>query len=138
MSPQVSGGVPTAKASDACVMVIDDDELTQDLLSEMLEELGYKVRLSAGDGRSALKLMATLKSPPEVMICDIFMPEMDGIEFLDRLVAQNYQGGLVLMTGVDTEMLTLAHTIAGDRGLRVLGTALKPLSMQQLSSLLNS
>lgn len=117
-------------------MVIDDDALTQELLAEMLKELGFKERLSAVDGRLAMKVLATLKHPPDVLICDIFMPEMDGIEFLDQLAAQHFRGGLVLMTGVDPEMLLLARTIAQAHGLKVLGTALKPVSLQQLSSFL--
>ncbi|RFO96618.1 response regulator [Rhodoferax lacus] len=126
----------TALVVRTSVMVIDDDALTQELLAEILEMLGFSERLSAGDGRSALKLLADMKRPPDVVMCDIFMPEMDGIEFLDQLVGQNYRGGLILMTGVDPEMLQLARTIAEVRGLRVLGTVMKPVSLEQLSSFL--
>lgn len=58
---------------------------------------------------------------------------MGGIEFLDQMVARDYCGGLVLMIGVDAEMLGVARTIAEDHGLRVLGVFLKPVSMEQIS-----
>lgn len=115
------------------VLVVDDDELTQELMREMLSDLGIKAVQMAQDGRQALKMLAESAHPPKFLLCDIFMPEMDGFEFLEQLAAQHYGGGVVLMTGVDPEMLRLAREIAVVNGLEVLGTFLKPVSMAQLS-----
>lgn len=115
------------------VLVVDDDDLTQELLLEMLKDLGAKKVHIAHDGRKALKLLAGLQPLPQFLVCDIFMPEMDGFEFLEQLAAQHYSGGVVLMTGVDPEMLKLAGDIALANGLKVLGTFLKPVPMVQLT-----
>lgn len=114
-------------------MVVDDDVLTQELLLEMLKDLGFKNVQTAQDGRQALKMLAGLRPLPQFLVCDIFMPEMDGFEFLEQLATQRYGGGIVMMTGVDPEMLRLAGDIAAANGLKVLGTFLKPVSMAQLS-----
>lgn len=124
--------MPTAVS----VLVVDDDEITQELLAEMLSMMGFKVLHNAKDGRTALKVLADLQSPPKFLICDIFMPNMDAFEFLDQLVMQQYSGGIVLMTGVDPEMMMVARTIAVARGLQILGTILKPVSIEQLTSVL--
>lgn len=122
--------------SEASVLVVDDDEGSQELLSEMLGLMGFKVLYTAENGRLALKVLSDLQRPPKFLICDIYMPEMDGFEFMDQLVAQHYGGEIVLMTGGDPEMLRVARDITVARGLHVLGTLIKPVSLEVLSSIL--
>lgn len=118
------------------VLLVDDDELTQELLLEMLSDLGFKRVQTAMDGRQALKILSGLEDPPMFLVCDIFMPEMDGFEFLEKLAALRFAGGVVMMTGVDPEMLRIARDIGVANGLNVLGTFLKPVSLMQLSAAL--
>jgi CheY-like chemotaxis protein len=73
---------------------------------------------------------------PDFLICDVFMPDMDGIEFVGELAKQRYQGGLVLVTGVSQSMLEVASDIAIAKGLRVLGTLTKPVSQASLEKAL--
>jgi len=127
---------PAAPALTPTALVVDDDELTQELLKEMLGDLGFSNVQSALDGRQALKMLAGLQHPPQILVCDIFMPEMDGFEFLERLAALQYTGSLVLMTGGDPEMLVIARDIAVSKKLNVLGSFFKPVSMAQLSQAL--
>lgn len=131
-----AGLSPKQRPRPTSVLVVDDDELTQELLLEMLRDLGVTQVQTAHNGREALKILAALQPIPELLICDIFMPEMDAFEFLEHLAAQRYGGGIVMMTGVDPEMLRLARDIAAARRLKVIGTFLKPVSMAQLSQAL--
>ena len=124
---------PTTRTQTPCALVVDDDELTQELLREMLSDLGFSQVHSALDGRQALKMLADLQHPPQFLVCDIFMPEMDGFEFLDKLAALKFAGGVILMTGGDPEMLKMARDISVASGLKVTGTFLKPISTEQLS-----
>jgi len=128
--------LPAAASVSASVLVVDDDGGTQELLAEMLGLMGFNELYTAEDGRMALKVLSELKRPPKFLICDIYMPEMDGFEFMDQLVAQRYSGGIVMMTGVDPEMLRVARNLAVARGLQVLGTFMKPVSLDELSSIL--
>ena len=124
---------PTTRAQAPCALVVDDDELTQELLREMLSDLGFIQVQSALNGRQALMMLADLQHPPQFLVCDIFMPEMDGFEFLDKLAALKFAGGVILMTGGDPEMLKMARDISVASGLKVTGTLLKPISTEQLS-----
>ncbi len=63
----------------ARVLIIDDDPAVRDALGKILLLDGHEVE-KAADGRSALTVVA--KRPPDLVITDIYMPEMDGIEFL--------------------------------------------------------
>lgn len=62
------------------VVVVEDDELIRDSLLEVLEDHGYEA-IGASDGREALDKLASLDSPPCLIVLDLMMPGMDGREF---------------------------------------------------------
>ncbi len=63
----------------ATVLVVDDDEDTVDMMREILEEEGHVVRC-AHNGKAALE--SALADPPDLVLLDLNMPEMDGRTFL--------------------------------------------------------
>ena len=69
------------------VLVVDDDHATVDFLCEALTDEGY-IALSASDGPSALRLIAA--QAPALLVVDLWMPEMSGVELIARL----HDGGL--------------------------------------------
>jgi adenylate cyclase len=64
------------------ILVVDDDALNRDYLEQELEDRGYRV-VAAADGREALELVAA--EPPDLILLDVVMPRMDGIEVCRRL-----------------------------------------------------
>jgi CheY-like chemotaxis protein len=66
----------------ATILVIDDDASIRDLLRMHLSAAGYEVNV-APDAIAAGYLV--LRSPPDLIICDINMPHMDGFEFIEAL-----------------------------------------------------
>jgi PAS domain S-box-containing protein len=64
------------------VLIVNDDQVALDLLRDLLEPEGYKV-FAAQSAQRALEITATVRS--DVIICDVVMPEMDGIELCRRL-----------------------------------------------------
>ncbi|MHC1776380.1 MAG: sigma-54-dependent transcriptional regulator [Lentimicrobium sp.] len=70
----------------ARILVIDDERSIRSTLKEILEYEGYQMD-DAPDGMTALELAAREKY--DVILCDIKMPQMDGIEVLDKLLLMN-------------------------------------------------
>jgi signal transduction histidine kinase/CheY-like chemotaxis protein len=66
------------------VLAIDDDPVARDLVVSALRPEGFEV-VAAESGRQGLDL--ALDSPPDLVICDLLMPDMDGYEVVDRLHA---------------------------------------------------
>jgi DNA-binding response OmpR family regulator len=69
------------------VLVVDDDRVIQQLLEVNLELEGYDVVATAADGKEALEKIKELK--PDLVILDIMMPKMDGLEVCRRLRADD-------------------------------------------------
>ena len=64
------------------ILVVDDDELVLSLLEADLRQAGFAV-LTAANGKDALTIV--LKEPVDIIVSDISMPEMDGLEFCERI-----------------------------------------------------
>ena len=119
--------------SKKLVLIIDDDSLCQAFFSEMLTALGISEIVSASNGRAALRTLGTLARPPDLLICDVFMPDMDGIEFLDQLAKRRYSGGVILVSGQDASMMDIALQVAQTNGLKLMGAYTKPVSASVLA-----
>ena len=78
------------------VLVIDDEESIQNLLSRILEENGHRV-WTAGTAQKAIELFTTL--PFDVVLLDIFLPDMDGIELLKRFREARPHTAIIIITG---------------------------------------
>lgn len=111
----------------ARILVLDDHEGTRRALRRVLESEGHEV-LEASDGQQAWAALA--RDLPDLVISDVYMPEMDGIEFLIRLVDRYPAVPLIAMSGG-------AHAPAGfvledARHLGAVSTLEKPLEMGRL------
>jgi len=118
------------------ILVVDDDTFIQEVMNESLQQLGFRDIQSAGNGREALRLLDKMTQMPDFLICDLFMPDMDGVEFLEQLGKQHYTGAVIVVSGVNSDVLRIARDIALHDGLRVIGTFLKPLTRHTLALVL--
>ena len=101
-----------------------------------LTRLGISDIAVATDGKSGLKLFESMVACPDVIVCDIFMPEKDGIEIVNALAERSYRGGVIFASSGDEQFLKIATTMAIKAGLNVLGSLTKPLRDEALQSCL--
>lgn len=116
------------------ILLLDDDAFMLELLADMIAELGDHAVIRETDGRRAL--IELRLRPPDLVICDLSMPVMDGIDFLRLAAAQQYAGCVVLLSGVDGAVLKTAGRVAEAQGLRILDACPKPLTGETLAALL--
>ncbi len=118
------------------LLLVDDDDFSLNLAHLTLSRLGFAHVRIARDGREGLRALDAMQPPPDFLICDIFMPNQDGIELMGELAKRGYRGGVVLVSGGDGQMLSIAHQIAVESGLNVLGVISKPLQQDALQQVL--
>lgn len=78
------------------ILVVDDEVAILKFVSRVLKKKGFEVSL-AKDGREGLKLADSIK--PDLIITDIAMPDMDGIEFILTLGSKNKKAPIIAMSG---------------------------------------
>ena len=124
------------KKKNIRVLVVDDDKFMLEFVSLLLRELGVSEVLVAEDGKEGLFVLSAQVTAVDLLICDIEMPGMDGIEFLRNISDQKYSGKIVLFSGVDSDLLKATERLAIARGLHVIGTLVKPVTVGALASIL--
>src|SRR5881396_3690865 len=87
-----------AQAAPTTVLVVDDEEGIRQALDRFLTRLGYRV-LQAASGAEALDREA--KEQPEVMLSDIRMPNMTGVELVPKALAQDSDLAVIMLTAID-------------------------------------
>jgi len=80
----------------ARVLIVDDDLFTRDVLSRFLGERNFEIE-TAVDGRRALAALQAFA--PDIVLLDIRMPEMDGLECLQRIVDEGHDCGVIMISG---------------------------------------
>jgi len=80
------------------ILLVEDNEITRQAIQETLETLGYRV-LAAGSGREALALFDEHEKTIDLVLSDMVMPEMSGVEFYQALEARHPNVKVMVATG---------------------------------------
>ena len=106
------------------------------LLARMLTNQRFTSVALCESGRAALNRVDGVDTRPNLILLDLNMPEMDGIEFVRHLVERNYTGSLILISGEDERMLQTVEKLVQAHKITVLGHIHKPVKPEALSALL--
>jgi two-component system OmpR family response regulator len=118
------GPVTDTNARDATILVVDDEETLSDLVSSALRFAGYTVRTEA-NGFDALRSVKS--EPPDLIVLDVNMPEMDGFEVCRRIRRDGLQTPVIFLTARDDiDDLRTGFRQGGDDYLT------KPFSLEEL------
>lgn len=119
------------------LLVVEDDVFQRQLIVNMLRSLGAQRIAEAGNGKQALELV---KNPDgvrfDLVVCDLNMPEMDGLEFLRHLSTESIPPTVVIVSALDERLLSSADRMAKMYGMRLLGTLQKPITLNYLKEVL--
>ena len=111
------------------IVIVDDEDFIRDLFGQTLRTLGYTV-LEATDGENALQVMQDHHAPVALVISDISMPEMDGLEFVG-LLRSAYPGMPALLVSGQGPQYMMDNRDRVPEGVHFLA---KPVTMGQLAS----
>lgn len=100
----------TTQPTKKKILVVEDEPFIKDLYVRILEKQGYEV-CSAEDGEEGYKLI--LENRFDVILLDIMLPKMSGIDILQKLKTTNFalQGKILMLTNLDQDM-TIANCLS--------------------------
>lgn len=119
-----SGNGEPIQQLDESVLVVDDEPLVCDLLVKFLSLRGYRA-LGVNDGQEALRIIDD--RPPDAILLDLIMPGMAGIDVLRALREKEYPGGIIIMTGSQSEELLEKAWVLGPQEI-----LMKPVDLERL------
>ncbi len=126
-----------APALDVRVLVIDDQRQVRTAVCDVLRTLGIADITEAGSARSALTQVTASEAPFDLILCDLRMPERDGIEVIRAFAALGVESAVAIMSVENDRVIEIAGTLASLQGLRMLGTIQKPVTVQNLAPILD-
>lgn len=116
------------------VLVVDDSALQRQHAIGLLRDIGVSRIFEAGDGFDALQLLRGLCEPPAIVVLDLEMPGMDGIEMAQHLALEGLCPNVLVVSGADAAILDVVQTMLEALGLPLLGALRKPLGFDAVVS----
>ena len=113
-------------------LIVDDSTLMRKVIERALRQadIDFTLVTEASNGKEALDRLR-LAAAPDIILCDINMPGMDGIDFLEARLAQNLAPGVpvVMISSKTNEQIVRRAIIAGARGFLC-----KPFTSEQVKA----
>ena len=116
----------------AKILWVDDEIESLQSQKLFLENKGYEVH-TLTNGFDAIDYVK--ENPVDVVLMDLLMPEMDGVELISHLAEQRFAGGVVLVSGGESTLVETAVHLLRAHGIPYLGHACRPLAHDQLAAL---
>lgn len=117
------------------LLIVDDEPGIVDLIAAIARRLDYAVA-STGDPVEFLDLVEPFQ--PTLIVLDLDLPEIDGLELLRRLAKAECKTPVLLMSGLDDRVITTAYEVGTSRGLSMCGMLRKPVLVEELRNKLTA
>lgn len=114
------------------LLVVDDSIVQRQHAVAVCRALGVPTIHEAGSGAEALALLETLAQPPDLMIVDLEMPVMDGVELIERMHGRKLAIPLVVASSRELALIQTVEAVARNLGMPVVAALRKPLLRETL------
>lgn len=126
--------------SQLVALVVEDSAVQRNHLVSLLRDMCFGTVLEASDGGDALRVLGALKTEQIfLLITDIDMPGMDGIELITRLAENRLVENLIVTSARDPRLLETVESLGADNArMNLLGTLPKPITIPALGRMLEA
>ncbi len=124
------------RVEDLRFLVVEDHEFQRWTLGLMLQNLGARAVFSAQDGVEALEVLRHIDPPIDVIVTDLNMPGMDGIEFIRHAGDMGVGAAFILASEQERALVASVARMASAYGVRVLDSIQKPVTLAKLRAAL--
>ena len=123
--------------SDLHLLVAEDHDLQRRAMVLLLNKMGVHHVREASDGRTALAAFEDEDETLDLVICDLDMPEMDGMELIRRIGASGRSPSMIVASALAPDLLHSVEQMTRAQGIRLLGSIEKPATPEKLQPMLD-
>lgn len=110
------------------ILVVEDSYLQRSVTLELLKRIGVSRLFEASSGIDALDLLEKTETKPAIIIADLQMPGMDGIELIQQMADEYSDIALIVVSGADPKLLDTLGSMVNACNMTLLGAFAKPLN----------
>ena len=125
----------TDDSAQIAAIVVDDDSFALRFMEKALGRFGVTRVRGCLNGPDALRAIGDMGDVRLLLIVDLNMPDMDGIEFLRQLARYKFRGAVLIHSGADATVREAATKLVVAYGLDFLGTFVKPIPLDRLGAI---
>lgn len=123
-------------ATNLRFLIVEDHEFQRESLIRLLRTLGAQAVYSAEDGHAGLQVIRDPDRPVDIVISDLSMPGMDGMEFVRHLGESGARVSVILLSALQPPLLASIANMARAYRVRLLGVLGKPAAAAKLTPLI--
>src|SRR3954471_1988884 len=118
------------------LLVAEDHDFQRKTMVRMLGALGATRVSEAGDGKAALDIFTAAQPPVDIIISDLEMPGMDGMEFMRHVGEADRPVSVILSSALDAALISSVEAMTKAYGVTLLGAISKPVTQDKLRGLI--
>jgi EAL domain-containing protein (putative c-di-GMP-specific phosphodiesterase class I)/CheY-like chemotaxis protein len=122
--------------SELKFLAVEDHEFQRGMLLKMLARLGATQVSTAADGYAALEIVMSPGAAIDIIISDLDMPGMDGLEFMRHVGEAHIPVSIILASAMESVLLDSVETMTRAYGVKILGVIQKPITPEKLAALI--
>ena len=136
--PRIEPDTLPARTPFERALVIDDDPLFQIVISEGLRASDVAIVETANDGVEGLEALSNATSEIDLIVIDLQMPNMTGVDVVRELARLGYRGSVIIISSEASNLRRSVENMAKLLGIDILGALGKPLDVDELNDLIHS
>ncbi len=115
------------------LLLVDDEPVLAEFVANAARECGFEPILTSNDEQFRDRFV---EDRPDMVVLDLGMPGMDGVELLRFLAAEDYRSPVLIISGFDRRVLESAFRLGEALGLAMVGPLEKPVRLEALEAVL--
>jgi EAL domain-containing protein (putative c-di-GMP-specific phosphodiesterase class I)/CheY-like chemotaxis protein len=123
--------------SASIALIVEDSAVQREHVAGLLRQIGFGTVLIANDGINALRTLEQRGIPVDLVLTDLDMPGMDGVELIQQLAKGRWAANLIAASANQPRLQEAARSLPAGGAMRLLATISKPVRLESLQELLD-
>lgn len=123
--------------SASTALIVEDSSVQREHVAGLLRQIGFGTVLAANDGINALRTLEQHGAPVDLVLTDLDMPGMDGVELIQQLAKRRTAANLIAASANQPRLQEAARSLPAGCSMRLLATISKPVRLEALQDLLH-